>query len=334
MKINIYYGGRGLIGDPTQYVIRKMQTVLEELNVSVKRYNLYELKNTITTLPKTLKEADGVILATTVEWYGIGGYMQQFLDACWLYGDKEAISKIYMCPVCMSITYGEREGKMSLAQAWEILGGKPCSGICGYIPDISTLECNEDYQRIIEKKAENMYRSISQKLASFPASNQTVKNLVSVIPNADLTPQETERLAAYASDDEYVETQKRDIKELTGLFINKLENQEVDDDTRFIDDFKNVFKPQPGINAIYKIKFKNFKQDLIIKVANAKLDVYYGSNEYFDVKLEMNPEIMEQIIEGEDSFQRMFMSGKMSSKGDFNLLRALDNLFPFIERRK
>ena len=31
MKIAIYYGGRGLIDDPTLYVINKMQEVLEEL---------------------------------------------------------------------------------------------------------------------------------------------------------------------------------------------------------------------------------------------------------------------------------------------------------------
>ena len=43
MKINIYYGGRGLIDDPTLYVINKMQEVLEELRVTVTRYNLYEL---------------------------------------------------------------------------------------------------------------------------------------------------------------------------------------------------------------------------------------------------------------------------------------------------
>ena len=115
MKVNIYYGGRGLMDDPTLYVINKMQEVLEELNVKVERFMLNELKNTITTLPQTLKEADGIILAATVEWYGIGGYMQQFLDACWLYGDKEKIAKIYMCPVVMSTTYGEREGKMTLS---------------------------------------------------------------------------------------------------------------------------------------------------------------------------------------------------------------------------
>ena len=81
LNINIYYGGRGIIDDPTIYVINKMQEVLEELRVHVERYNLYDGKTNITTLPQTLKEADGIILATTVEWYGIGGYMQQFLDA-------------------------------------------------------------------------------------------------------------------------------------------------------------------------------------------------------------------------------------------------------------
>ena len=81
MKINIYYGGRGLVEDPTIVVLDKMQAVLEELNVSVERFNLYEMKNALTTLPLTLKAADGIILATTVEWFGIGGYMQSFLDA-------------------------------------------------------------------------------------------------------------------------------------------------------------------------------------------------------------------------------------------------------------
>ena len=208
MKVKIYYGGRGLVDDPTIYVINRMEMVLKELNVDVERINLYQVKNTITTLPQTLKEADGIILATTVEWYGIGGYMQQFLDACWLYGDKEKISKIYMCPVVMSTTYGEREGKLQLANAWEILGGLPCSGICGYIADTVSLEMSEDYTRLIEKKAENLYRTINQKLPSFPASNQVVKQRVSQTKDIDLTPQETEQLSQYVSDDSYVQKQK------------------------------------------------------------------------------------------------------------------------------
>ena len=44
MRINIYYGGRGLIEDPTIYAINKITEVLEELRVEVVRYNLYEEK--------------------------------------------------------------------------------------------------------------------------------------------------------------------------------------------------------------------------------------------------------------------------------------------------
>ena len=180
MNINIYYGGRGIIDDPTLYVLGKMQEVLKELRVNVRRYNLYEMKNEILTLPQTLKEADGIILATTVEWFGIGGYMQQFLDACWLFGDKEKISKIYMCPVVMSTTYGEREAKLNLSNAWEILGGLPSSGICGYIENSAVLELNEQYASIIEKKTENLYRTINQRMPSFPASNHAVGQRVEI----------------------------------------------------------------------------------------------------------------------------------------------------------
>lgn len=119
MRINIYYGGRGLIEDSTIYVLNKLTEVLEELRVEVIRYNLYEDLKGINMLPNTLKEADGVILATTVEWLGIGGLMQQFLDACWLYGDKSKIQKLSMLPVVISTTYGERDAVFTLTKSWE-----------------------------------------------------------------------------------------------------------------------------------------------------------------------------------------------------------------------
>ena len=68
MKVNIYYGGRGLLDDPTLYVLNKMEEVLQELRVTVERINIYEHKNEIATLPQTMKDADGIILATTIEW--------------------------------------------------------------------------------------------------------------------------------------------------------------------------------------------------------------------------------------------------------------------------
>lgn len=329
MKINIYYGGRGLLDDPTLYVINKMQEVLEELNVTVERYNLHEQKNMITTLPHTLKEVDGLILATTIEWYGIGGYMQQFLDACWLYGDKEKISKLYMCPVVMSTTYGEREGKLNLATAWEILGGIPCSGICGYIADTVTLEMNEDYIKLIEKKAENLYRTIHQKLPNFPTSNQAVKQKISITKNLDLTPQESEQLSHYAADDRYVKRQKEDIQELASMFKDMMETRETDDNGEFISDMESHFNPQPGFHANYKFVIEGKKKALVVQVSGGELKCFYGTMEKPDAELQLTKETMQDIISSRMTFQRAFMSGEMKMKGDFKMLRTLDQIFTF-----
>ena len=216
--INIYYGGRGLIDDPSIYVMDKLTTVFDELNVNVKRYNLYEDKHGISVLPKTLKEADAVIITASVEWFGIGGLLQQFLDACWLYGDKDAIRRLYMMPVVLSTTYGEKEAYQTLTKAWEILGGTPCDGICAYV--------SNDYGMLIEKKAENFYRTFTKKMVTFPSSSNAVVETSQAVKPMTLTPQESEELSMYVSDDNYVKRQKEDIEELTQLFKNLM-----DDDT-------------------------------------------------------------------------------------------------------
>lgn len=329
MKINIYYGGRGILDDPALYVINKMQDVLTELNVKVERFNLYELKNTITTLPASINDADGIILATTVEWYGIGGYMMQFLDACWLYGNKEKIAKTYMSPIVMSTTSGEREAKTSLAVAWEILGGLPCSGLCGYVNDMMSFELNKDYLNIIEKKAENLYRTISQKMTSLPASNQAVKQMVGVTSNIALTPQETEQLSKYAADETYVQQQKEDIQELASYFKDMLDQRSVDENTVFISDFTEHFAPHGVVNASYKFLVKERKKPLIIEIKESELNCFYGNLENPDVLCKLSSEVMNHIISGRMTFQRAFMSGEMQVKGDFRILRLLDQVFDF-----
>lgn len=330
MNINIYYGGRGIIDDPTMYVINKMQEVLEELRVQVTRFNLYECRNNISTLPQTLKEADGIILATTVEWYGIGGYMQQFLDACWLFGDKEKISKIYMCPVVMATTYGEREAKLNLSTAWEILGGRPCSGMCGYIENTVLLEMNEEYTHIIEKKAENMYRTINQRVNSFPASNHVVKQKISVPQTIDFTPQETEQLSEYVADDTYVQRQKEDLQELTSMFRDMMSTEGADGEEEYLSVFRNHFHPQPGVQAEYSIDIEEKVRKLVINVRGANLECKYGEPVHPDVEMQITRAVMEDIVNGRMTFQRAFMSGAMTKmKGDFRILRVLDQLFVF-----
>jgi multimeric flavodoxin WrbA len=330
MKINIYYGGRGLIEDPTLYVMSKLTAVLEELRVQVTRYNLYEEKNTIAMLPKTLKEADGVILATTVEWMGIGGLMQQFLDACWLYADKDKLSKLYMLPVVIANTYGERDAELTLIKAWEMLGGIPCNGLSAYVEDHVEFETNPDYAVIIEKKAEGYYRTIHQKTKMLPTSNTAIKQNVLRSSSIVLTPQESEQLSVYVSDDTYVKKQKEDIEELTQLYKDILDsNNEGESGQEFIKNLKDNFRPIDDFSASYSINLSDVKKTLIVEINNNRLKCYYGEKPDADVIAKTTRTVMNKLVLGRITFQGAFMSGELTAKGNFKTLRTFDQVFQF-----
>ena len=349
--INIYYGGRGLIEDPTIYVINKMTEVLKELRVEVNRYNIYEEKNAVATLPSTLKEADGIILATTVEWFGIGGYMQQFLDMCWLYADKEEIKHLYMLPVVMATAYGERDAELSLIRAWETLGGIPVNGLVAYVENTEEFEQNEGYREIIEKKAESLYRAIRQNVQNLPTSNLAVKTTLLKTMTIDLTPQESEQLSKFVSDETYVKQQKEDIEELSAMFKKLLnedeeELEEEDDESvdweketrsvvksesndHFISALMRSYRPEPEFRASYAIILSNEEQILHIEAMPEKVRCFYAATDEADVILRTTTKVLDNILSGRTTFQKGFMAGEISAKGNFKTLRMLDTIFRF-----
>ena len=327
MKVNIYYGGRGLIDDPTLYVLEKISKVLDELRVTVERYNLYEDKRAITVLPKTLKDADGIILAASVEWFGIGGFLQQFLDACWLYGDKEKIAQTYMLPVVMATTYGEREAEYSLIRAWEMLGGVPGDGVCAYVDNHVEFETNAQFSLLIEKKAEDFYRMISKKAVAFPNSSMEVKKTVLRSSNLSLTPQESEQLSEYVSNDNYVKKQKEDIEELASLFKGML--GEGDETDEYITRLQEHFFPMDGLEAVFRIDLIDENSSLVIEINEDQLNCYRGTVEQADVTAKVKTSVFEAVLNGTKSFQSAFMSGDLSAQGNFKILRNFDTIFRF-----
>lgn len=328
MKINIYYGGRGLIEDPTIYVCDKLTEVLEDIRVEVVRYNLYEEKNSIAMLPKTLKEADAVILAVNVEWLGIGGLMTQFLDACWLYGDKEHISNLYMMPVVLSNTVGEKEAQLTLVRGWEILGGIACDGVCAYVDDHVEFETNADYAAIIEKKAESLYRTVKQKPKFLPGSDTVIKQEIRTSLN--LTPQESEQLSVYVSDDTYVKKQKEDIEELAQMFKGLLGDTKTKSSTpEFVEKFTKAFHPIQGEKASYQIEFTDTGRTFVLDVQYDHVECYYGKKENARVEVKTTRDVLQKIIDGRSTFQRAFMAAELTAKGNFHDIKSFDDFFPF-----
>ena len=331
MRIHVYYGGRGLIEDSTLYVLSKITEVLDELRVEVKRYNLYECKNEIAVLASSIKEADGVILAASVEWYGIGGLLQQFLDYCWLYADKTKLSNLYMMPVVVSTTYGEREAEQNLMKSWELLGGSLCPGITAYVENQTEFETNGNYAKVIETRAENLYRTINQKIKALPSSTFALKQTISGSVPMELTPQESEQLSKYVSDDTYVKKQKADIEELSQMFKEMMDRTDGKDSSQeFIRNLKDNFNPpKEDVKAIFEIRMTDTGKTLIVDVDKDKLQCYYGDSDYADVVATTTRAVVNKLVNGRTTFQGAFMSGELTAKGDFKTLRMFDQLFRF-----
>lgn len=335
MRVNIYYGGRGLIDDPTLFAIEKITQVLDELHVNVERYNLYEEKSSISVLPKTLKDADGIILAASVEWFGIGGFLQQFLDACWLYGNKEIMQNIYMYPLVMATTYGEREAQHSLIRAWDMLGGRSCEGICAYVENHVEFETTTEYNVMIEKSAENFYRTISKKMVTFPSSSSQVKKNILRSSTLSLTPQESEQLSAYMSDENYVKTQKEDIESLASMYSNMCSDvleetlQEPEKEDAYISELREHFVPMDNMKATFQIDLPDENRGLVIEIVNRDLNCYYGEVDNPDVTAKVKSEIFKEILSGNKPFQNAFMSGDLTAQGNFKALRNFDTVFRF-----
>lgn len=328
MNITIYYGGRGMVDDPTLAVLSKVQEVLEELNVNVTRYNLYELKNTITTLSQTVTEVDGIILATTVEWLGMGGYMQTFLDSCWLYGDKTEIQNIYMFPIVMAKTYGEREVSLALSNSWDLIGGKVAPGLSAYVDDTTEFEFNSDYINVVENYAETIYRTISQKRKMLPSSSQTIKNSV-IKDTINFTPQESEQLSKYASDDEFVQTQKKDIESLASIYKELLVDEQNGGDDYYLNAFLNHINSQCHFSSSYMLTIADKNKSILIDTAGGRANVRFGENPSAEVICRMNKDVFDKLVDGRSTFHRAFMTGEITARGNLKTLRMLDELFLF-----
>ena len=146
-----------------------------------------------------------------------------------------------------------------------------------------------------------------------------------------MTPQESEQLSKYVSDDKYVQTQKSDILELTSLYKEMMEESKTTPE-EFLEMFKKHFSPVAGERASYSIFVEGKPEAIYLSVNGPAITAVYEKNPEADVELRMSKDIFQDIIGGRISFQRAFMAGSVKVKGDFKLLRMMDQFFVFGER--
>ena len=89
------------------------------------------------------------------------------------------------------------------------------------------------------------------------------------------------------------------------------------------------FVPQEEFSAVYMFMIEGKKKPLILNIQNEELNLYYGQEDNADIIAKFTPAVMEEILEGRMTFQRAFMTGIMTAKGNFKTLKMLDQIFLF-----
>ena len=122
---------------------------------------------------------------------------------------------------------------------------------------------------------------------------------------------------------------KEDIEELATMFKDMLGTQSDNDETPYVKEMESHFIPAEDFSASYSFMIEGVKKPLYIRVDQDDLIIHYGNEEPIDVYVKLSQDVMESVIDGRMTFQRAFMTGEMTAKGNFKTLRMLDQLFPF-----
>ncbi|MBO5485382.1 MAG: SCP2 sterol-binding domain-containing protein, partial [Eubacterium sp.] len=69
---------------------------------------------------------------------------------------------------------------------------------------------------------------------------------------------------------------------------------------------------------------------VVLQVNGRDLNCLNEWSDRADVEAHISEEAMNEILAGRMTFQRAFMGGEMKMKGDFKILRTLDDLFVFM----
>ncbi len=165
-------------------------------------------------------------------------------------------------------------------------------------------------------------------MPSFPSSSGDVLASVAHPKAMNLTPQESEQLSMYVSNDDYVKQQKADIEELSQMFQG-LMGEPAPSKGTYMHALKSHFHPAKDTSASYCIDMTDKGNTLIIEVDGESLNCYYGDKDDANVMIKAATSVLDRIISGESTLQGAFMTGDLTAKGDFKYLRIFDSLFRF-----
>ena len=80
---------------------------------------------------------------------------------------------------------------------------------------------------------------------------------------------------------------------------------------------------------MYKIELTDREDVFYIKTELHELEILEETGTKPDIEMSLTEEVLQKIMQGQDTFQKAFMTGNLKMKGDFGLFRMMDEMFIF-----
>ncbi len=331
--IILLYGGSNLKNDACKPIIESMASVFNELNMNVIMLSLFDSDFTADLFLDSLETAAGVVIGSSVDWYGIGYKLQAFLDDVYYSGRSYLLRGMPTMVLTISRSAYEEEGMNFVKNSIEILGATVSDTLTGAIENSVYYDTNKTYQKVVEDKAEDFYRHIKKGASSLPSSIGAKKVYIKVSreqnkyePKSKRDVTVKEKANTY---NDFLETQKRDIDELSEIFMEKMSISSKG--KTYKDIFLNSFLEESQLEKsiicfdIEDNKSENF--NMLIDKSLIKMLPF--NNIDCDVIISLGQKNMENIISKKVTMQKAFLTGEIKVKGNFALLYKMDDIFEF-----
>lgn len=334
---------------------------LKELGVEVNEINLNNIKleyynetcsKELVEIMGHLENSDGIIFAYTSELFAPCALFKVFLE----YFSQKEFNKILKNKNCFLLTVSDKFGeRSSLDYLSKVLNSFNAFDTLKI--GLNTISISQnDIKDIIEKSMEDFYRLLRQnRKFIIPTDCNDNSNKIPDILKAETLPFKktkisTAEISKKLNLDSFTQKQEEDIDEIVKLFSEKYkkDSNEIISEPNNLNTFndnivaraktakqltqslQHNFKPQLSNGLVATIQLsitgdEPFEGFLFIN--NDVCEFFDGNSENPDIVVIAQSKIWSDILKGNLTSQKSFMTGQLKVRGNFVLLTKFDQLF-------
>lgn len=278
MHVVCIYSGVATFEQKLDYILNIFKSTLEEIGVEVSVFDVSKLNINffdgkkvpiIETIFNNMKNANGIIFATTAQRLAPNGAMQCFLE----HMDKNLYGNILKDKTCISIVTSTDNSEYNAGNYMDTLissfEATPINGMFVGNEYLDNIEMSMETTQMIERYAEDFYRGFKQKRKYFVSSifkkiEQQIDKQPEKIENVPLFEKEENIFSNFKNNgyfNEPIRTEdNKQIRTLAGsqvasLYQKEVENnvfnqqQNVDIQQKNIQAFNNIYAQQNNFNS-------------------------------------------------------------------------------------